>query len=987
VKRSAPKIDSRTAPDFFRQVVETLNPGADAKILWPEEGVSGALIKIFARFAELITDRLNRVPEKNFLAFLDLLGASLMPPRPARVPLTFSVSEAAAGGAVVPAGTEIAAVASEDDQGAVIYETEHELVVTSSRLTAAFTREPATDRYVDHSLLLSQSSQVGNPEPIFLGARAIDHVLYVAHDRIFNHPGERNELSIKLTVAGQGKLNVAWDGWDEQKKDWVQEQSGEIRSGNDIDLKALNASPPTTLNLIEKRWLRCRLIGTITPETALPSLSAIALRASFERKERAVENGFTNSAPIDLNRAFFPFGESPLPGDSLFLRIDKDFKEPDCKVTIKLTLSMVGQEPPTDKPRNAKVEWEYWDGATWTTVKGLEDNTANLTLSNSVKFSFPEKCAFTHVNGMDGYWIRARLKDGSYGPGAELKVERKGDSYTYKSIPAAAPLISSMKISYSTIIEGPPEVVLSYNDFIFDKRDALNEKPIVPFHPSQDKHPGFYLGFEPSATLSRIPNSKINLYVGARGDADAINRPEIEWQYSTDALEWTGLTVRDATANFTRAGVVEFVGPSDFGRRSEFGLSHCWLRAVLIKGKYASEPEISSLLLNTVMARHATRVENEILGSSDGSKNQKVRTSLAPVLESQRLEVRELEIPSAIDQDAIKKDAGDNAITIVADEAGRPLEIWVCWKQVSDFYGSDAQDRHYVLDHLTGEARFGDGISGRIPPAGSGNIRMASYRTGGGVKGNRPAGEITELRTTVPYVESVTNYIAASGGAEAETYDSLLYRMPRTIRHGGRAVTYEDFEDLAMLASPEVARARSVRFHKAAGAGKVSLIVVPHSSDPKPLASLELKRRVQEYLDARKPPLVTLTVTDPEYVEITIKAEIAPVSLEAANELKMAVLERLTQFLHPLSGGFEGEGWGFGRWPHDSDLYYLIEAVPGVDHVIALEMTPHDPKEMTERFLISSGKHEVICTFQTVPPSLHGQSAKPARSRRTRLRT
>ncbi|HZM90370.1 MAG TPA: hypothetical protein VFF31_27875, partial [Blastocatellia bacterium] len=154
-----------------------------------------------------------------------------------------------------------------------------------------------------------------------------------------------------------------------------------------------------------------------------------------------------------------------------------------------------------------------------------------------------------------------------------------------------------------------------------------------------------------------------------------------------------------------------------------------------------------------------------------------------------------------------------------------------------------------------------------------------------------------------------------------------------------------------------------------------------------PLASLELKRRVQEYLDARKPPLVTLTVTDPEYVEITIKAEIAPVSLEAANELKMAVLERLTQFLHPLSGGFEGEGWGFGRWPHDSDLYYLIEAVPGVDHVIALEMTPHDPKEMTERFLISSGKHEVICTFQTVPPSLHGQSAKPARSRRTRLRT
>src|ERR1041384_5081439 len=108
--------------------------------------------------------------------------------------------------------------------------------------------------------------------------------------------------------------------------------------------------------------------------------------------------------------------------------------------------------------------------------------------------------------------------------------------------------------------------------------------------------------------------------------------------------------------------VLEFLPPTDFAPRSEFGFRLYWLRAVLKKGNYAIEPKTSGLLLNTVMARHATRIENEILGSSDGSKNQRFRTSLAPVLEGQRLEVRELEMPSPTDQDAIRKETGEDAI-------------------------------------------------------------------------------------------------------------------------------------------------------------------------------------------------------------------------------------------------------------------------------------------------------------------------------------
>jgi hypothetical protein len=985
VRQPTPKIDPRTAPDFSRQVVEILSKDSvgDAELAGfkPGAGVSGALINIFARFAELITERLNRVPEKNFLAFLDLLGASLLPPRSARVPLTFTLSEAATEGAVVAAGSEVAAVSAEDQQEPAVFETERELVITSARLTAAFTRDPETDCYADHTLLLPERNEGGSPEAVFQAVTPIEHVLYIANDRIFNHPGKRNSLTIEFKPAGQGTLTVAWDSWDEQKKDWVQRQSGEIKSGDPIDLTTLNASPPTTIDQIQKRWLRCRLIGAITSKTILTALSAVTLSATFERKDRTVENAFANSSPIDTNRGFLPFGENPLPGDAFYLKLDKDFIEPGCKVTLNVAINMVGQAP---KPLNLKVEWQFWDGTNWTTVPGLGDNTAHLTTSNTVTFNCSEKPALTSINGVEGYWVRGRLSSGSYGPGAELKVERSGDSYTYKSIPAAAPSINSMKISYETTLKDQlPEVILACNDFTYDKRTSLTkEGPIVPFRPTRDGKPAFYLGLEAPARSSRMPNIKINLYVGATGEAAEKERPEIAWQYSTGEGEtgWASLVVVDDTANFSRPGVVEFLPPTDFARRSEFGGALFWLRAVLEKGAYAVEPRISWLLLNTVMARHATRIENEVLGSSDGSKNQRFRTSHAPVLEGQHLEVRELEMPSRIDQDSIRRNAGEDAISIVADEAGRPVEIWVRWKQAADFYGSGAHDRHYVLDHLSGEVRFGDGISGRVPLVGSGNIRMARYRTGGGVRGNNPARAITELRTTVPYVENVTNYIAASGGAEAESYDSLLERMPRTIRHGDRAVTYEDFEDLAMLASPDVARARCVRFYAKEGIGKVSLIIVPRSSEPKPLASLETKRRVQEFIEPRKAPLSVLTVSDPEYIEVKVTVEIAPASLEVANKLKIAVLERLTRFLHPLSGGFEGEGWGFGRKPHDSDLYYLIEAIPGVDHVINLRMTTPE-SEMNERSLVASGKHEVSCRFQAEPERPRTTASRPARKR------
>ena len=454
------------------------------------------------------------------------------------------------------------------------------------------------------------------------------------------------------------------------------------------------------------------------------------------------------------------------------------------------------------------------------------------------------------------------------------------------------------------------------------------------------------------------------------------DRLRLVWEY-WNGRQYTTLTVRDDTENLTRSGLIEFLAPSDFTTRSEFGLSaRFWLRVRWDSGEYTIAPRVRRMLLNTTMAAQTVTVRNETLGSSDGSANQRFRSTQAPILNGQRLEVREPEMPSASELEMIARDEGDDAVTVINDTGGRPKEILVRWHEGPDFYGSGPRSRHYVLDHLTGEIRTGDGLNGMIPPAGIGNIRLESYQTGGGNAGNRAAGAIVQLKTTVPYVDKVTNTEAAEGGADAETLDSLLTRAPRTIRHRNRAVTVEDYEDLAMLASPAVARARCIPLRNLIVdplgedppvRGEVSVIIVPRSIEAKPQPSLELLNRVEEFLVDNSVPTAHVSVVGPLYFRVDVKAEISLASLSGASVVEQAVQQNLAAFLHPLTGGLDGTGWDFGRKPHRSDLFALLEAIAGVDHIRFLEIIETEDQpgvSASGRFLVFSGTHTISLVFE-----------------------
>jgi hypothetical protein len=620
---------------------------------------------------------------------------------------------------------------------------------------------------------------------------------------------------------------------------------------------------------------------------------------------------------------------------------------------------------------------------------GFADGTFGFCQNGTVSLTLPETVGRNVVHGEENHWLRVRLAKGDYGQSAEYRViDPKDPTAGFMLVPATfrPPVFSSLEIGYEKHATAFPRHCLSYNNRQFDvcaSAGGAGESPFEPFQPAPEDppKPTLYFGFSLPPNRVSFPNRTIGLYNSlidflykAGSQIPSRQRPEIAWEY-WNGVEWAEIRVRDGTEGFSRSGLVEFLAPSDFAARDAFGLSRYWLRVRRVVGEHAIEPRLRRVLANTTMAEQTVSVTGETLGSSDGSKDQKFRTVNTPVLLGQQLQVREPERPAAEERAALEREEGKDAIIEQSDEeTGRPKETWIRWHEVPDFFGSGSRDRHYVVNHITGEIGFGDGLRGLVPPAGVGNIRIARYRTGGGEVGNRPQNTITQLKTTIPYIDAVTNVEPARGGADAEALESLVRRAPRTLRHRGRAVTVEDYEDLAMLASPRVARAKCVPLRDLAvdpdGAdprpGKMSIIIVPRSKDSNPTPTIELIGRVQTYVDERRIATADLVIVGPEYVRVAVEAEIAVESLDGASDVRHQVVEELSRFLHPLTGGLSGEGWDFGRKPYKSDLYALIEAIRGVDHVRTLEVNEFEDRPgsgATGRALVYSGTHAIRMTY------------------------
>ena len=317
-------------------------------------------------------------------------------------------------------------------------------------------------------------------------------------------------------------------------------------------------------------------------------------------------------------------------------------------------------------------------------------------------------------------------------------------------------------------------------------------------------------------------------------------------------------------------------------------------------------------------------------------------------------------------------------------EAGRKAvaEKHHAWARVDDFFGSGARDRHYVLDRTTGEIRFGDGTHGAIP-VGNGdlpgsNVVAREYRFGGGTRGNVGPGKISTLLTSIEGIDegAVGNLLAASGGRQEETLDEAKLRVPRAIRSRCRAVTNEDFEQLAIQAA-NIKRAKALplthpEFPGVKIPGVVTVIVVPDGDAPNPMPSEGTLKSVCAYLNQARLLTTELYVVPPRYQKVKVTATVVAEDEADLAEVKRTIVTALTDYFHPLRGGEQGQGWPFG-----GDIFYSRvygrASVPGVQRIerllIALDGTSAPECSnlpVCDGVLLYSDGHDVTVTYDLV---------------------
>jgi len=346
-------------------------------------------------------------------------------------------------------------------------------------------------------------------------------------------------------------------------------------------------------------------------------------------------------------------------------------------------------------------------------------------------------------------------------------------------------------------------------------------------------------------------------------------------------------------------------------------------------------PKVLGFYLNSVWAVQASTTYDEIIGSSSREPDQEFSFIHKPVLEEEIWVDEHGSLP-----EEERKNLRKDLLQVEMDSEGKPKKIWVRWSRVEDFLGSSGIDRHYILDRTAGKVRFGNGEKGRIPPAGFENLK-ATYRSGGGKAGNLKALEISKLLRSIAFVDRVYNPVSSGGGDDPEQVNSLLERAPVTLKQRNRATAIEDYEWLVKEASGEVAKVKVLPNFNSEGkfsTGWVTVVIVPEGAGAKPLPSSELKRNVKRYLEERCPPVLFLKVIPPLYVRVDVLAEIKTQYIDAIPVIEKTAREKITDFLHPLTGYTEGEGWNFGDALCLSDMYSILEGIKAVDYVANVEI-------------------------------------------------
>lgn len=275
----APNLDDRRFQDLVddaKRMVQRRCPE------WTDHNVSDpgvTLIETFAFMTDQLLFRLNQVPDRLYVKFLELIGLRLIPATPAQAAVTFWLSAPAIAEVGIPTGTSVATPRTEVESS-VVFSTGTDLRIVPCSLTRIATRRADADAQVDRTdeVRMGQSFQVFSDVP-----RPGDSLLVGLSGPV---PHCVVRLDLDCTVDGVGvhpdHPPLRWEAWN--GKEWrpclvSTDGTGALNTTGEVHVHVPGDHESAVLGGEAAGWLRATVIEV--PEdfptyTASPTVRALS---------------------------------------------------------------------------------------------------------------------------------------------------------------------------------------------------------------------------------------------------------------------------------------------------------------------------------------------------------------------------------------------------------------------------------------------------------------------------------------------------------------------------------------------------------------------------------------------------------------------------------------------------------------------------------------------------------------------------------------
>jgi hypothetical protein len=284
-------------------------------------------------------------------------------------------------------------------------------------------------------------------------------------------------------------------------------------------------------------------------------------------------------------------------------------------------------------------------------------------------------------------------------------------------------------------------------------------------------------------------------------------------------------------------------------------------------------------------------IAGELLGTSNGAPNQVYSLSENEVVE-QTLEVYV--------------------------QSGDIFEPWEKVTKLTDFGPSDAVYATEIDENNFVYVVFGDGVSGAIP-SNNGEIKVV-YRVGGGAIGNISTGVISSIDyvpgLTFSEFNSLLSYVFVQnsspdtgvgvGGSEPEDNASIRSNAIRALRANNRAVSLEDYADLALLvgnvgkakATAEVWTSTTLYIAPVRNVGDLDPFPGKDGSNSSVRPEWDnIKAETEQFFADKLLAGATLTIVPPTYVPVKIDVSFVKNEQFTADQTRSEILQTIiTEF-------------------------------------------------------------------------------------------